>query len=72
MPGHFGYNNTLLPGKNGPVLNKILTFFCYTVIMSVSEKNRERESPTDLLNENETMVNPRQLPSVFRKTLAIR
>ena len=71
MPGHFGYNNTLLPGKNGPVLNKILTFFCYPVIMSVSEKNRERESLTDLLNGNETRVNPRQLLSIFRKTLAI-
>jgi hypothetical protein len=67
----FWLYNTLLPGKDAPVPNKILTFFCYPVIMSISEKNRERESLTDLLNENDVMVNPRQLPSAFRKTLAI-
>jgi len=72
MPGLFGYNNILLPDKKGKVLNRILTFFCYSVIMSVSEKNSERESLTDVLNENETRVNPRQLPSILRKTLAIQ
>jgi len=72
MPGLFGYNNTLLQDKKGKVLNRILTFFCYSVIMSVSEKNSERESLTDVLNENETRVNPRQLPSILRKTLAIQ
>jgi hypothetical protein len=72
MPGLFGYNNILLQDKKGKVLNRILTFFCYSVIMSVSEKNSERESLTDVLNENETRVNPRQLPSILRKTLAIQ
>jgi hypothetical protein len=72
MPELFGYNNILLQDKKGKVLNRILTFFCYSVIMSVSEKNSERESLTDVLNENETRVNPRQLPSILRKTLAIQ
>jgi len=72
MPELFGYNNILLQDKKCKVLNRILTFFCYSVIMSVSEKNSERESLTDVLNENETRVNPRQLPSILRKTLAIQ
>jgi hypothetical protein len=58
--------------KNGLLLKKILTFSKHRVIKAVSEKNRERESLTDLLNGNDTIVNPRQLLSIFVKTLAIQ
>ncbi|HJX36818.1 MAG TPA: hypothetical protein VJ280_07680, partial [Dehalococcoidales bacterium] len=68
---HFGYIITLLPGKDAPCSKQNIDFFYYPVIKSVSEKIRERESLADLLNENDVMVNPRQLPSAFRKTLAI-
>jgi hypothetical protein len=67
----FWLYNTLLPGKDAPCSKQNIDFFYYPVIKSVSEKIRERESLADLLNENDVMVNPRQLPSAFRKTLAI-
>jgi predicted MarR family transcription regulator len=41
---------------------EVLTFLEPSIVHSISEKNRERESLADLAVENNTMVNPRQLP----------
>jgi hypothetical protein len=43
-------------------LIKVLTFLEASIVQSASEKYRERESLADLAGENNTMVNPRQLP----------